>query len=88
MISVTPSQLTLAPGAEASAQVTVDVQAGPPGLYSGAVIATPASGPAVRVPIGFYKEPERYNLTLKAVDRDGKPATFADAGVMNVDDGA
>jgi subtilisin family serine protease len=88
MVSITPSQLTIAPGAEASAQVTVDVQAGPPGLYSGVVIATPAGGPAVRVPIGFYKEPERYNLTLKAVDRDGKPATFADAGVMNVDDGA
>jgi subtilisin family serine protease len=88
MVSITPSRLTIAPGAEASAQVTVDVQAGPPGLYSGAVIATPASGPAVRVPIGFYKEPERYNLTLKAIDRDGKPATFADAGVMNVDDGA
>jgi subtilisin family serine protease len=87
MISVTPSQLTLAPGGEASAQVTVDVQAGPAGLYSGAVIATPPSGPAVRVPIGFYKEPERYNLTIKAVGRDGKPATYADAGVMNVDDG-
>jgi subtilisin family serine protease len=87
-VSITPSQLTIAPGAEASAQVTVDVQAGAPGLYSGAVIATPAGGPAVRVPIGFYKEPERYDLTLKAVDRDGRPATFADAGVMNVDDGA
>jgi len=65
----------------------VDVQAGPPGLYSGAVIANPASGPAVRIPIGFYKEPERYNLTIKAVGRDGKPATYGDAGVMNVDDG-
>ena len=87
MAAVTPSRLTLAAGGEASAQVTVDVQAGPPGLYSGAVVATPASGPAVRVPLGFYKEPERYDLTLKAVGRDGKPATFADAGVMNVDDG-
>jgi subtilisin family serine protease len=87
MVSVAPSRLTLAPGAEASAQVTVDAAAGPPGRYSGAVIATPAGGPAVRVPIGFYKEPERYDLTLKAVGRDGKPAAFADAGVMNVDDG-
>jgi hypothetical protein len=87
MLSVTPSRLTLAPGGEASAQVTVDVQAGPPGLYSGAVIATPAGGPPVRIPVGFYKEPERYDLTLKAIGRDGKPAAFADAGVMNVDDG-
>jgi subtilisin family serine protease len=87
MATLSPSRLTLAAGGEASAQVTVDVQDGPPGLYSGAVVATPASGPAVRVPLGFYKEPERYDLTLKAVGRDGKPATFADAGVMNVDDG-
>jgi hypothetical protein len=41
----------------------------------------------VRVPVGFYKEPERYDLTLKAFDRAGQPAAFADAGVMNVDDG-
>ena len=59
MATVTPSRLTLAAGAEAAAQVTVDVQAGAPGLYSGAVVATPATGPAVRVPLGFFKEPER-----------------------------
>ena len=87
MATVTPSRLTLAAGAEAAAQITVDVQAGAPGLYSGAVVATPATGPAVRVPLGFFKEPERYDLTLNAVGRDGQPATFADAGVMNVDDG-
>ena len=65
---------------EASAQVTVDVEAGAPGLYSGAVVVTPASGPPVRVPVGFFKEPERYDLTLKALDRAGQPADFADAG--------
>jgi len=87
MARVSPARLSLAAGGEASAQVTVDVRGGPPGLYSGAVVATPAGGPPVRVPLGFYKEPERYDLTLKAVGRDGKPASFADAGVLNVDDG-
>jgi hypothetical protein len=38
-------------------------------------------------PLGFYKEPERYDLTLRAVGRDGRPAPFTDVGVMNVDDG-
>jgi hypothetical protein len=80
---VTPSRLTLAAGAQATVQVTVDVQAGSPGLYSGAVTATPASGPAVRTPLGFYKEPERYDLTIKAIGRGGQPAAFADAGVLN-----
>ena len=87
MVTVTPSRLTLAAGAQATARVTVDVGPGAPGLYSGAVVATPATGPAVRTPLGFYKEPERYDLTLKAVGRDGRPATVADAGVMNVDNG-
>jgi hypothetical protein len=87
MASLTPSRLTLPAGGEVSAQVTMDVRAGEPGRYSGAVVATPASGPPVRVPVGFYKEPERYDLTLKALDRAGQPAAFADAGVMNVDDG-
>ena len=87
MVAVTPSRLTLAAGASATAQVTVDVQAGAPGLYSGAVVATPATGPAIRTPLGFYKEPERYDLTLKAIGRDGQPAALADAGVLNVDNG-
>src|SRR4029453_11645678 len=87
MVSVAPSRLTLAPGGEANGQVTVDMQAGPPGPYRGAGIAHPARRPGGRVPVGFYKDPERYDLTLKAIGRDGKPASFADAGVMNVDDG-
>ena len=87
MVAVTPSRLTLAAGASATAQVTVDVAAGAPGRYSGAVVATPATGPAIRTPLGFYKEPERYDLTLEAIGRDGQPASFADAGVLNVDNG-
>jgi subtilisin family serine protease len=88
MATLSPSRLTLPAGAQANAAVTVDVRRGRPGLYSGAVVATPAGGPAVRVPLGFFKEPERYDLTLNAVGRDGQPAPFSDAGVMNVDDGA
>jgi hypothetical protein len=88
MATLTPARLTLPAGGQANAQVTVDVRRGRPGLYSGAVVATPAGGPPVRVPLGFYKEPERYDLTLHAVGRDGRAAPFADAGVMNVDDGA
>src|SRR5829696_9125290 len=87
MVTVTPSRLTLAAGAQATARVTVDIGPGGPGLYSGAVVATPATGPAVRTPLGLYKEPERYDLTLKAVGRDGRPATIADAGVLNVGNG-
>jgi hypothetical protein len=43
MATLAPSRLTLPAGGEASAQVTLDVQAGEPGRYSGAVVATPAA---------------------------------------------
>ena len=26
-----------------------------------------------RLPVGLYDEPERYDLTIRALDRDGKP---------------
>ena len=86
-ISLSPTRLTLAPGQSATATVTVDPRQLPPGLYDGAVTATPAGGqPALHVPVGFYQEPERYDLRLAAVDRAGNPAEHASLGVVNVDD--
>ena len=42
MAVVSPRQVTLAPGAEATAYVTVDPRRGPLGAFSGALVATPA----------------------------------------------
>ncbi|HYY81243.1 MAG TPA: S8 family serine peptidase [Actinomycetes bacterium] len=90
MATVTPARLTLPAGGSASAQVTVDIRHGPPGLYGGGVTATPTGGqPALHTPLGFYKEPERYDLKIDAIRRDGTPDTggFDSVGIMNVDNG-
>jgi hypothetical protein len=88
MAVVSPRQVTLAPGAEATAYVAVDPRRGPLGAFSGALVATPGGGPVSRTPLGLYKEPERYDLTIRTVGRDGGPVTFGSAGVLNVDDGS
>jgi hypothetical protein len=87
MAVVSPRQLTLAPGAEATAYVTVDPRRGPLGAFSGALVATPGGGPVSRTPLGLYKEPERYDLTISTLGRDGRPGTYGSVGVLNVDDG-
>jgi hypothetical protein len=40
----------------------------------------------VRTPVGFHKEPEMYDLTLKGIARSGGPADLGFIDVMNVDD--
>lgn len=80
----------LAPGARAAVTLTVD--AGPAsrggfGLYSGWVAATVrGTATSVHAPFGFYKEPERYDLRLRVVNRRGERAADAVAAVFNVDD--
>jgi subtilisin family serine protease len=87
MAVVSPRQVTLAPGAEATAYVTVDPRKGPLGAFSGALVATPGAGPVSRTPLGLYKEPEHYDLTIRTVGRDGQPGTYGSVGLLNVDDG-
>jgi subtilisin family serine protease len=87
MLSVSPSTLTVAPGGSAQATVTVDPTVGEFGLYGGYLVATVDGDVATRTPVGFYKESERYNLTVQGIARDGRPAFGISAfDVANVDD--
>jgi subtilisin family serine protease len=76
----------------ATVDVTVDRTTGDFGPFSGAVVATTDDGGEIRTAIGWYKESEVYDLTIQAVGRDGEPydgeARYAQAGVLNVDDGS
>ena len=89
MVTISPSRLTVPAGGSATTEVTVGVRRGPPGFWSGQLVATPSAGPAVHTPLGFYKEPERYDLTVTGIRRDGTPDTdsFDSVGIMNVDNG-
>ncbi|MDI1461938.1 S8 family serine peptidase [Catellatospora sp. KI3] len=70
------STVTVPAGGTASVPVTGDPQTAPTGRSVGYVVGTDAAtGQAVtRTSVGLLKEDERYDLTIKLVGRDGKPA--------------
>jgi Subtilase family/PA domain len=78
--------VTVPAGGTASVTVTGDPQAVGFGRHAGYVVATDASTgePVTRTSVALLKEDERYNLTVKLVDRNGRPAAgwvgFAMAG--------
>ncbi|MFI7419346.1 S8 family serine peptidase [Nonomuraea sp. NPDC049684] len=60
----------------ASAAVTVDTSAVPAGAHGAHVTAATADGQTVvTTAVGFVRDVERFDVTLKVLDRDGKPTT-------------
>jgi subtilisin family serine protease len=85
MFTVAPSSITVPAGGEASATLTADTRVpGALGVYSGALVAT---GGAVRVrtPLAVDKEAERYNLTIRHLDRRGLVPVDYTTNVQSLD---
>lgn len=68
--------VTVPAGGTAAVPVTGDPQAASAGRHVGYVIATDATTgkPVTRTSVALLKEEERYDLNIKLVGRDGKPA--------------
>ena len=75
MFEVSPKQLTVPAGGEATASVTADTRAGSTdGSFGGSVQATSADGKVqVRTAVGVEREVESYDLTIKHLDENGEP---------------
>lgn len=90
--SLSAASVTVPAQGTATVDVTVDRTTGEFGAFSGAVVATTDGGGEIRTPLGWFKESEVYDLTIQAVGRDGTPyggdTRYAQAGVLNVDDGS
>jgi subtilisin family serine protease len=86
--SVTPATVTVAPGATATAAVAIQAGSdGPaPGTYGGEVVADVRGGGSSGVPFAFEKEPKRFNLRVRPLDRDGNATTQAFVSVWNTED--
>ncbi|GAA2391269.1 S8 family serine peptidase [Streptomyces glaucosporus] len=76
MFAVSPRTLTVPPGGTATAEVTADTRTtGRDGAFGGTVTAVSADGATtVRTALGVHREPESYNLTVRHLDADGRPA--------------
>lgn len=89
MLSVQPDEITLAPGATTEVTVTADVTEGAHGLYGGYLVADSDGQVVTRTPLGFYHEPEHYDVTIEGVARDGGPAGApSTVDVLEVTDGS
>ena len=90
-VGVSPARLTIAPGATASATVTIDLAKTPAAKYSGEVVAR-GGGSSYATGLGFAAGGRLNQVTVKALGRDGKPAIpspYSASGVQlwNLDTG-
>ena len=72
--------------ADGTAQVivTADRTAAGAGYFSGRITATPDDADAIVTTVGWYAEPELYDLTVKGIARDGGHAN-ADISIARLD---
>lgn len=73
LFTVTPSRIVVPAGGTADATLAADTRSAavPIGRFSGQLVAT-GDGTRVSTPFGVEKEPERYDVRLTNVGRDGK----------------
>jgi subtilisin family serine protease len=73
--TLSATSLSVPVGGTASVDVTADTRGDhPDGSYTGEVVAT-GTDTTVRTPIAVVREVESYDLTVTALDRDGKPTS-------------
>ncbi|MFJ4205854.1 S8 family peptidase [Streptomyces sviceus] len=79
MFTLSTTQLTVPAGGTAGVDLTADTRVeAADGAYSGTLVATARNGAepaAVRTAFGVVREAEAYDLTLKFLDRGGKPVS-------------
>ncbi|HLS39985.1 MAG TPA: S8 family serine peptidase [Ornithinicoccus sp.] len=87
-LTVSPATLTVPAGGTAEATVTLETGAvAGVGHFSGAVTATAENGARHATPLAFYLEPERYDVHIEGIARDGRPA-YGTVQVLDVEDGS
>ncbi|MEU0394782.1 S8 family serine peptidase [Streptomyces sp. NPDC006208] len=85
-VTLADSSLTVPAHGTAQTKVTGDGSKAPVGTTSGRITATAGGKAVARTAVGLVKEEERYNLTVRVLDRDGAP-TAAFLGVQRLAEG-
>ncbi|WP_063822851.1 S8 family serine peptidase [Kribbella flavida] len=85
MFTVTAKNLTVpAHGSASAGLIAHPAVDGPDGTYKGALVAS-AGTTRVRITVALYREVESYDVTVKTVDWDGRPARPDHFLIANVD---
>ncbi|MFF5211597.1 S8 family serine peptidase [Streptosporangium sp. NPDC000396] len=86
LFTVSPGTVTVPAGGEAEASVTADTRGDvADGFLGGYLEATAESGISVSTPVAVVKEVESYDLTLRRLDREGRPSGNALTSVYRTD---
>ena len=72
-LTASPTTLTVPAGGTAATTVTLDPALLEDRRWQGAVTFASDGVTRARLPVGLYDEPERYDLTIRVLDRDGEP---------------
>ena len=72
-LTASPATLTVPAGGTAATTVTLDPALLEDRRWQGGVAFASEGVTRVRLPVGLYDEPERYDLTIRVLDRDGEP---------------
>ncbi|HET6292429.1 MAG TPA: S8 family serine peptidase [Kribbella sp.] len=83
-VDLSTTQLVVPANGEAKVTVTADRAIAGTGNFSGRVTATAAGADPIVTTIGWYAEPELYDLTIKGIAKDGSPAN-ADLSIARLD---
>jgi subtilisin family serine protease len=74
-LALSADSVVVPAGGTATVDVTAADGPGAIGAIGGTLVATGTDGTTVRTPVGWAKEREYVNLTVRAVDRAGEPVT-------------
>src|SRR5699024_1176614 len=85
-VALSTSQLTVPANGAASFTATLDPAAAQADkLYTGQITVSADGAPALNLPVGFRVEPERYSVTVTALDRHGRPDAGGLVSLVNGD---
>jgi subtilisin family serine protease len=86
MITLSDEEIIVEAGEAAEIEVTLDPSLGEIGLYGGYITAASSDEEVqIHTPVGFYKEPESYDLTIEGITRSGDtPLGPSRVSIMNV----
>lgn len=83
-LAVAPSTVDVPAHGSAAVTVTLDPNSGPAAEYGGTLVLATDSGD-LRLPVGGYVEPERYDVSVTVTDHLGRPYAYGRADVVNAD---
>ncbi len=82
-----PASVTVPAGGTATVDVTLDSATAPAARHAGVLVARAQDGTELRTPVAFEIEGVRYDLHVRGIARDGRPA-FGGFHVLDVEDGS